>query len=139
MIRNISYKDKELTADINKTVGKPYSLMQAFRLKGIGSPRLRIREASPNLKKYLPKIENGEFCNIEIRPGGIILRFRYHLDSMGWIIPFHHLILYKSEGYYSIHSEGDFLKVTPSNSNVSQDSFFEKLQRLKSEKQFNPL
>ena len=135
MIRNISYQSKELTTEINQKVGKAYSIFQVFKLKGIGSPRLRVREASLSFQKYLPKIENGEFCNIEIRPGGIIIRFRYHLDSMAWIIPFYHLSLFKSGDYYSIHAEGEFLKVGVAYNDVEPDPFFDKLQALKSEKQ----
>jgi len=131
MIRNTSYSKKQVTEEINHAVGKPYNLIQRIRLKGIGSPRMKILEASPELSRYLARIETGEFCNIELRPNGIIVQFRHYLNTMAWIIPFHQLSITKADENFSIYGEEEFLKV----GNVYRDShihkFFAKLLTLK--------
>ncbi len=130
----MSYKDKELKQEIEKLVGKSFGIKTIWKLKGVGSPKFRIREASRSFIPYLPKIVHGEYCNIELRPSGIILRFRYHLDNMGWIIPFHHLSIYKSGDYYTIHGAGEYLKVDKAHSNVNLDGFMDKMLKLKAER-----
>ena len=139
MIRNISYRNKELNEEIIKLVGNGYNIIQAFRLKGVGSPRLRVIEASTGFHKFLPKIENGEYCNIEIRPNGIIIRFRYHLDNMAWILPYYKLSIYKSKDHYSIHGNGEYMKLSAAVSGNNPDKFFTKLQFLKAENLPEPL
>ena len=131
MIRNISYKDRELNELIDSTVGSSYGLVKALRLKGIGSPRMQITEGSQGFVPFLTKIGKGEFCNIELRPQGIIVRFRYNLDSMAWIIPFYKLNIFKSGDHFSLHAEGEFLKVMGANEDVQLDKFFRKLQKHK--------
>ncbi len=114
MIVNISYKDKDVTAKINNLVGKPYSFWQALTMRGIGSERLLVEEGSQNLFKYFNKNISSNFCNIELRPGGIIIRFRYIMDVMAWVIPYRYLAIYKSSTTsYTLHSQGEFLKVKP--------------------------
>ena len=54
MIYDTSYYDQKITRAINTAVGKPFSLKERFKLKGIGSSRLVINEVSKDIKEKLP-------------------------------------------------------------------------------------
>ena len=55
---------------------------------------------------------NRNTCNIELRPNGIILRFRSLLETYGLIIPFYKLNIHKEKSYqYSIFYESSFIKL----------------------------
>ena len=46
MLVNVSYNNKQIDNKIDQQVGKPYSLPERFKLKGIGSPKLIITQTS---------------------------------------------------------------------------------------------
>ncbi|MEL6812622.1 MAG: hypothetical protein AAFP76_14935 [Bacteroidota bacterium] len=114
MLFNVSHNDKEITRKINDLVGKSYSWMERIRRKGIGSPRLIITEASPDIDQLLEKDNRRRYGNIELRPKGIIIGFRVGLEAYALVIPFHQLVIYKSEADgYSIYHHTQFVKVAP--------------------------
>ena len=56
MVLETTYKNKKHTDLINDIVGKPFSLIQILKFKGIGSKRMVIENSSVNLKQYLNTI-----------------------------------------------------------------------------------
>lgn len=133
MLVNVSYNNAEITRRIDDLVGKPYTLKERWNLKGIGSPRLIIREASPEIRNLLMLDNNRDTCNIELRPGGIILGFRSLLESYALVIPYYKLTLYKGDlAVYSIHMDHRFVKVEADTKAVQK--FFVKLLGLKADK-----
>ena len=133
MIVNISYKDKDVIEKINKSVGKPFSFWQTFKMRGIGSERLLVAEGSVNLYKYFGNNTSSNFCNIELRPEGIVLRFRYIMDVMAWVIPYRTLAIFKSSNTYTLHSQGEFLIVKPGFKGAGIDLFMNRVLKSKNE------
>ena len=105
MIYNISYKDNKQIELINNSVGKPYSLIDKIKLGGVGSPKYYIKSSDKKIDSLLILDNNDNTCNIEMRPKGIIIRFRSLLETYALIIPYFKLSIFKPTGdTYSIHS-----------------------------------
>tara|TARA_B100001057_G_scaffold116305_1_gene114819 strand:+ start:308 stop:727 length:420 start_codon:yes stop_codon:yes gene_type:complete len=130
MLINISYHDKLIEKKINSIIGPPYSLTDRIKKNGIGSPRLTINKSSDNINNLLVLDKNINYCNIELRPKGIIVRFRSLLETYGLIVPFYKLNIHKEKSYqYSIFYESSFVKL-----DVRKDieySFFKKMMNEK--------
>jgi hypothetical protein len=112
MLVNVSYNNPELRHKIDELVGKPFTLRERWELKGIGSPKLIIAGSSIEIHNLLVLDNNRDSCNIELRPKGIIVRFRSLLETYGLIIPYYKLTLYKGDiGVYSVHVDNHFIRV----------------------------
>lgn len=112
MLLNVSYNDKTVTQKIDAAVGKPFPLKERFAMGGIGSPKLFITETSVEIQNLLILDNNLNTCNIEMRPKGIIVRFRSLLETYGLVIPYYKLNLYKGDfAVYSIYKDHYFIKV----------------------------
>ena len=133
MIRNISYNTKELRQEINDTVGKSYSFLKRIKLKGNGSQRYELIEASDELESLIKRDLNTNFCNIELRENGIILRFRSKLETFGWIVPYHTLSIFKADHNFTIFSGAEFVRLKAAHNASLNFSFIKKLVNLKSE------
>lgn len=130
MILDTTYYSKEHKELIEDIVGKPYSLIQSLKLKGIGSKRLMIDDVSPNMKQYLNKVSDINYANIELRPKGILIHINKGLKTFSWIIPFYHLVIYKTNGS-SIHAQGKFIHFKNNINFRENKSFFKKLLNAK--------
>ncbi|WP_396591827.1 hypothetical protein [Allomuricauda sp. R78024] len=112
MLLNVSYTDKKITKKVDEAVGKPFTLKERFALNGIGSPKLFITDANIEIQNLLILDNNLNTCNIEMRPKGIIVRFRSLLETYGLIIPYYKLTVYKGDfAVYSIYKDNYFIKV----------------------------
>lgn len=112
MLLNISYNDPEVKRRIEKAVGKPFSLQKRWKLGGIGSPKLFMNSCSIDIHNLLILDQNINQCNVELRPQGIIVRFRSLLETYGLVIPFYKLKIYKGKAKeYSIYMDHYFIKV----------------------------
>ena len=132
MILDTTYYSKEHKELIEDIVGKSYSLIQSLKLKGIGSKRLMIDDVSPNMKQYLNKVSDINYANIELRPKGILIHINKGLKTFSWIIPFYHLVIYKTNGS-SIHAQGKFIHFKNNINFRENKSFFKKLLNAKVE------
>ncbi|MGI9547595.1 MAG: hypothetical protein ACR2MM_10185 [Flavobacteriaceae bacterium] len=112
MLVNVSYNNREITGKIDQAVGKPFTLRQRWAMGGIGSPKLYIRASSVEIRNLLVLDNNLDTCNIELRPKGIVLRFRSLLETYALVIPFYKLSVYKGElAVYSIHRDHHFVRL----------------------------
>ena len=112
MLVNISYNEPEIKNRIEEAVGKVFTLNQRWKLGGIGSPKLSISSCSIEIHNLLILDHNSNTCNIEIRPKGIIVRFRSLLETYALVIPFYKLQLYKGKAReYGIYAAHHFIKV----------------------------
>ncbi|MDX1327795.1 MAG: hypothetical protein R3299_08800 [Arenibacter sp.] len=112
MLLNVSYNNKEVFRKIDKEVGKPFTIKERFALNGIGSPKLFIVDSSSQIKNLLLLDNNTNTCNIELRPQGIIIRFRSLLETFGLIIPYYKLSLYKTDlGLYTIYRDEYYIQI----------------------------
>ena len=118
-----------MTAAIGALVGPPFKLSQRWQLGGIGSPKLIISQSSIEIHNMLVLDHNTNSCNIELRPKGIIVRFRSLLETYALIIPYYKLHLYKGKASeYSVYMDQYFVKVY---ANDSVHQFFRKLRNEK--------
>ncbi|MCL6264998.1 hypothetical protein [Flagellimonas myxillae] len=126
MLLNVSYNDKTRTQKIDAAVGGPFTLKERWELGGIGSPKLFITHTSLEIQNLLILDNNLNCCNIEMRPKGIIVRFRSLLETYGLIIPYYKLKLHKGDlATYSIHHDHYFIKVKSDTKAIQK--FFKKL------------
>ncbi len=112
MLVNVSYNDKKVTEKVDEAVGKPFALKERWAMNGIGSPKLFITETSVEIRNLLILDNNTNSCNIEMRPKGIIVRFRSLLETFALVIPYYKLTVYKGDfAIYSVHKDNHFIKV----------------------------
>lgn len=112
MLVNISYNQPKIKEKIIAQVGSSFTLLERFKLKGTGSPKLHITSTSIDIHNLLVLDNNANICNIEMRPKGIIVMFRSLLETFALVIPYYKLNLYKGRAEeYSIYKDHSFIKV----------------------------
>lgn len=138
MILNSTYNNKENKSLINDLVGRPFSLIESFKMKGIGSKRMIIDDVSANLKPYLNLVSDINYTNIELRIGGILIYINKGLKNFTWAIPYYQLVLYKTNGA-SIHAQGRFIHFKDNKTFRENKSFFSKLldEKIKYDMQYD--
>ena len=126
MLLNISYNEPEIKEKIETAVGKPFPLKKRLAMGGIGSSKLVITSSSIDIHNLLILDNNQNICYLELRPKGLILRFRSLLETYGLVIPYYKLTLYKGKAQeYSIYKDKQFIKVVADNKSTFK--FFSKL------------
>ncbi|MFT4943615.1 MAG: hypothetical protein ACJAYD_000933 [Patiriisocius sp.] len=132
MLVNVSYNNKQIDNKIDKEIGKPFSLSERFKLKGIGSPKLIITQTSVQIHNLLILDSNRNQCNIEMRPQGIIVGFRSLLESYALVIPYYKLVLYKGKAEeYSIYKDNYFIKIQARGKDKEIHRFIQKVLNAK--------
>lgn len=132
MIKNLSYNSKKINTVLLELVGRPFSFIERLKLGGIGSNKLVIADASKEIVELLRLDNNVNYCNIEIRKNGLIIRFRSLLETYGLIIPYYKLIIYKGESnIYSLYKDTNYIKFFVDNKSTSL--FMKKIIRLKTD------
>tara|TARA_Y100000992_G_scaffold16937_1_gene9844 strand:- start:1002 stop:1427 length:426 start_codon:yes stop_codon:yes gene_type:complete len=133
MLLNVSYNESEVKEKIEAAVGKPFPLKERWSMSGVGSPKLLISSSSIDIHNLLILDNNLNTCNIELRPKGIILRFRSLLETYALIVPYYKLNLYKGKAEeYSIYKDHQFVKVLVDTKDTQK--FFSKLKAEKAKK-----
>lgn len=130
MVLETTYSSKEQKEIINQQVGKPFSFIEAVKLKGIGSKRMIIDKVSLNMNEYINKGVNFSYGNIELRPNGILLYINKGLKTFTWVIPFYHLVIFNINGT-SIHAHGKFVHFRNNKTHKENKIFFNRLLSLK--------
>jgi len=132
MLLNVSYNDNTIREKINAEVGKPFSLKKRWSMGGIGSSKLFITQTSLNIHNLLVLDQNLNTCNVELRPQGIIVRFRSLLETYALVIPFYKLKIYKGKAEeYSIYKDESLIKILADTKAIHK--FFSKINTLKAE------
>ncbi len=130
MILDTTYTNKSNNQLIEDLVGKHLSFIDVLKIKGIGSKRMIIEDVSPNFNPYLNLISDPTYCTLEIRPNGLLIRINKGLKNYTWVIPFYHLVIYKTN-VTSIHAQGKFIHFKNKITFKENKSFFDKLLDLK--------
>ena len=111
MLVNVSYNNTQITRNVDEEVGKPFTLKERWKLGGIGSPKLEITKSSESVRNLLILDNNRDSCNIELRPKGIIIRFRSLLETFALVIPYYKLVIYKGDmGLCTLHRDTHFIQ-----------------------------
>lgn len=128
MLLNVSYNNKDISRKIDNVLGKPFTLKERFKMRGIGSPKLIMTDCSLQINNLMILDNNRNVCNIELRPKGIIVGFRSLLESYGLVIPYYKLVLYKGKSEeYSIYLDTYFVKVEAKSKDKAVHSFMAKI------------
>tara|TARA_B110000114_G_scaffold152226_1_gene163850 strand:+ start:1673 stop:2098 length:426 start_codon:yes stop_codon:yes gene_type:complete len=126
--RTITNYDQEI--EINNIVGKPFSFFQSLKLMGIGSSRFIIESVSTNFTDIVNEVADINYCNIELRPNGVIINVTQQLNLFSWVIPYYQLVVFDSETF-SIHAAGGFIKMVKNKNYSNNKSFIKKMYKLK--------
>lgn len=126
MIFNTTHTNEDYTIQSNALLGKPFSLLEKIKLKGVGSGRLIIAELSEKLKSNQKQFNELDYANIELRPNGILIHFTNRLARFSWCIPYYKLVVYNSS-VFSIHAEGSFIKFKKNNNYLENKKFINKM------------
>lgn len=123
---------------ISKIVGNRFSLLEVFKKGGVGSKRMIIENASPNLQHHLNTVSDLNYSNIEMRPKGILVYINKGLQNFTWAIPFYQLVIYKTNGM-SIHAQGKFIHFRNNKTFKENKAFMNKLldAKVKFDEQYN--
>jgi len=108
MIFTTTHTNKEAKELTNDLIGSPFSFFQSLKMGGIGSIRMIVEETSQNFHKYINKVSDINYANIELRPEGIIILLNKGLNNFNWIIPYRQLVIYKTDRL-SIHAQGKYI------------------------------
>lgn len=138
MLLNTTHTNKENNKLIDDIVGKPFSLIQSIKMRGVGSKRMIVDEVSPNMASILNTVSDTNYGNIELRPIGILIHITKGLQNFTWAIPYYQLVVYKINGT-SIHSNGKFIHFRNNKTFKENKKFFDKLmnEKIKYDQQFN--
>lgn len=133
MLFDSTVLSKENIKEVAKLVGPAYSIWDSLRLKGIGSTKLNISRYSRDFKEVLEQDNTNNYCNIELRPNGIIVHLNKKATRYSWAIPYYKLSLFHSDDY-SIHSNGSFLRIRKDDLAQKSRSFINKILEQKAKK-----
>ena len=131
MIFNSTYTDPEKDLEVDKIIGKKFNLIESILMGGIGSKRLILKSFSVKFKDYIKEGFDLNYVNIELRKKGIKVFITNRQKRITWVIPYHRLVIYKTP-FFSIHSNGSFLKFSSKLNHKENLSFFRKLVKIKS-------
>ena len=129
---NISYQSKSQERDINDHVGLSYTFWESLKMGGSGSQKLIINDCHEIFDPYLKQLHSTKYCNIELRPRGIGLRFRYKLEAIGWFIPYTTLDYHHEDFSLKIQDQltGFFMNLKASHRNRINLKFMNKMRQL---------
>lgn len=133
MLVNTSYNEKKINQAIEELLGKPYSFLENIKRNGIGSPRFDITRTSEEIATLLSYDNNRNFCNIELRPKGIIIRFRSLLETFSLVIPYYKLVIFKPANSFTFHMDHHYISINAPLKNKGLHNFMEKLNQYKAE------
>jgi len=128
MLYNISYKDLKIEREINELVGKPFTILESIKKGGIGSPKLFITRCSSTIYDLLHVNNSAKFCNIELRPKGILIGFQSRLDIFVLAIPFYKLVIFKPGDSITFHVDHHYISVDYSKNTKNIESFIKKME-----------
>ncbi|MGB3606784.1 MAG: hypothetical protein WA775_01760 [Psychroserpens sp.] len=138
MVLDTTHTNKEHKKTISKLIGDPYSFIESFKMGGVGSKRMMIENASPNMQEYLNSVSDVNYANVEMRSKGILIYINKGLKNYTWIIPYYQLVIYKTNGT-SIHAQGKFIHFRNNKTFKENKGFIDKLlnAKVKYDEQFN--
>ena len=132
MIINRLYFNKDHEKEIDNILGNSFSFLKTLKLRGIGSSRFIIHSVSKNLIHAINKVSDINYCNIELRPNGILVNITQQLNLFSIIIPYYKLVIFNSETF-SIHLDETYIKLLKEKNFSNNKKFIKKMIRLKNE------
>lgn len=132
MMFETTHKNDEATVLINDLLGKPFSFIDAIKMKGVGSKRMIVKEVSPKFQSILNTVSDINYANIELRKKGIIVHITKGHKTFSWAVPFYQLTIYQTNGF-SIYGQGNFVRFERNKLLKENKKFLDRLVDLKCE------
>ncbi len=129
VVFDITYSEKAVIEEVNQLVGKPYSFFQRLQLGGIGSERIQIMESSPKVSDFLQHDVAINYCNLELRPKGMIIHLKYKLKDLAWVIPWGKSSFFSSAHGLKIYGGADFVVLQKMYRGSNLDKFIKKMMK----------
>jgi|TARA_B110000967_G_scaffold191732_1_gene217691 hypothetical protein len=130
MLRNVSYNNSIISNEIEILVGKQFTILERIKMKGIGSSNLLIQYSNDKINNLLNLDNNLNKCNIEIRPKGIIIRFKVLLETYALVMPYYKLKVFKGKSdQYSLYKDEYVMKLKVKN--LNDHDFFKKMSKFR--------
>lgn len=79
---NISYNDPRVKRELEAICGPPFGFWAGVRRGGTGSARFRLEQGPTALLEAVDREEDRGYCSLEVRPGGLVIRFRSRLETL---------------------------------------------------------
>ena len=137
MLINLSKAFSEKKEIIREKVGPPFSLDERKKLHGTFLKNLQISAASIDLYNLLVLNEGPGFCNLEMRPKGLIITFKAKADTYALIIPYYKLKIYKGRAEeYSFYKDNNFIKIRAGATDSEIHEFIRKIRDFKADNAF---
>lgn len=139
MLVKDTFNEKRARRQIEEVAGKKFPLIERVKMRGIGSQRLLIIDASDDISDLLKIDSKRDLCNIELRKGGIVVRFQSKINTYAWPIPWHQLTLFRNGEVMSVYSQSSFVKVVTEHNETLDRGFLLKVLQHKAEATSDPL
>ena len=133
MIIRDTYNDKQVKQTIEQHVGRKFSPWERLRMRGVGSQRFSIIEATDEIHELLDSDMKQNHCNIELRTRGMILRFQAKSDTYALLLPFQFLNIYRLGSKLNIYGRQHFVKCKPAHNESLDVLFLQKILKLKAQ------
>ena len=130
---SIDRKQKEI--EIDQICGQSFNLLTKFKNQIFGSPKYKIISIYPD-NISLKKINDLTYFNLELRPKGIVLYFRFKQDEYAIYGRFNQTFLQSSNNIFEIQI-GNYIIKSEIQNNISHHKFIGKLWELKNESLIN--
>ncbi len=111
MLKNLTHNNPVIRREVEKAVGKEHPFFQRLKMGGTGSQKFVITEASEAIMQLVEKDNSINYAHIEIRPLGIIIRFKSYQETYGLVVPFAQLKLNREPTFVEIASTDFFMKL----------------------------
>ena len=128
---SIDRKQKEI--EIEQNCGQSFNLITKLKNQIFGSPKYKIINIYPD-EICLKKNNDLIYFNLELRPKGIVLYFRYKQDEYAIYGRFNQTLLQSSNNIFEIQI-GNHLVKSEIQNNISHHKFIGKFWELKNENQ----
>ena len=126
---SIDRKQKEI--EIDQICGQSFNLLTKFKNQIFGSPKYKIISIYPD-NISLKKNNDLTYFNLELRPKGIVLYFRFKQDEYAIYGRFNQTLLQSSNNIFEIQI-GNYIIKSEIQNNISHHKFIGKLWELKNE------
>ena len=131
MLIDSTVLSSEKKLEIDKLVGIRFSIWDSLKMNGIGSKKLNVSSYSEGFSKMLEQNNDTNYCDIELRPKGIIIHLNKRATRYSWIIPYYQLAIFHSKDF-SFHSNGEFLRIEKDELSSISRPFINKIIKQKS-------
>ena len=128
---SIDRKQKEI--EIELVCGQSFNLITKFKNQIFGSPKYKIISIYPDDISF-KKNNDLIYFNLELRPKGIVLYFRYKQDEYAIYGRFNQTLFQSSNNIFEIQI-GNYIIKSEIQNNISHYKFIGKFWELKNENQ----